>query len=555
MRTLGFGALTGVAAAGAALGVAEPVAAAVGRGSSPVVAVGLAFIDLVPRPIKDFGIETFGQNDKVALLAGVFVILAVFAVVCGVVSLRHRLLGAAGVALFGVAGVVAAVTRPGAGPVASLPALVGAAIGVGVLLFLAPRAAAVVSAQPPAGSPKPEIPAEPTPDDERTSGRADAMRTDEGASGAADAMRTKTPNGVTATSRRRFLSLAGSALVVSAGLGVAGRYLSSLRDVAAERLKLALPAAADPAPPLPAGVDLKLPDLTPFVTPEKDFYRVDTALAVPQLSTDEYRLKIHGRVRSPMTLTYQDLLDRELVERVITLSCVSNEVGGTLAGTARWLGVPLKALLDEVQPEGGADQIVTRSVDGWTCGTPTSVVRDGRDALIVVGMNGKPLPIERGYPVRMLVPGLYGYVSATKWLVDIELTSFSDFDPYWVKRGWKAQAPIKTFSRIDTPRPLANSKAGTVTVAGVAWAQHRGVERVEVRVDGGEWNVATLAPVPSADTWRQWRWDWDATKVAPGQHTLAVRATDRTGATQPEQRAKPFPDGATGWHSVVVTVE
>ncbi|GAA0276504.1 molybdopterin-dependent oxidoreductase [Cryptosporangium japonicum] len=542
-----------MAAASASLGVAEPVAAAVGRGSSPVVAVGLAFIDLVPRPVKDFGIETFGQNDKVALLTGVFVVLAMFAVACGVVSLRHRLLGTAGVALFGVVGVVAAVTRPGAGPLTALPALVGAAVGVGVVLFLAPRAAAVVSAHPSAGSPQPEIPAEPTPDDEGPS--ADAMRTDEGASGAADAMRTKTPDGVTATSRRRFLLLSGSVLVVSAGLGAAGRYLSSLRDVAAERLKLTLPAAADPAPPLPAGVDLKLPDLTPFLTPEKDFYRVDTALAVPQLSTDDYRLTIHGRVRNPMTLTYQDLLDRDLVERVITLSCVSNEVGGTLAGTARWLGVPLKALLDEVQPESGADQIVTKSVDGWTCGTPTSVVRDGRDALIVVGMNGKPLPIERGYPVRMLVPGIYGYVSATKWLVDMELTSFADFDPYWVKRGWKAQAPIKTFSRIDTPRPLASSKPGPITVAGVAWAQHRGIERVEVRVDSGDWNGATLAAVPSEDTWRQWRWDWDATKATSGQHTLEVRATDRTGATQPERRAKPFPDGATGWHSVVVTVE
>ncbi|TQS39964.1 molybdopterin-dependent oxidoreductase [Cryptosporangium phraense] len=552
MRTLGFGALTGVSAAVAALGVAEPVAAGIGRGSSPVVAVGLAFIDLVPRPVKDFGIETFGQNDKVALLSGVFVILAIFAVVCGVVSLRRRLLGAAGVALFGVVGVVAAVTRPDAGPLASLPAVVGAAAGVGVLLFLAPRAAAAASARPPIRSSKLESPTEPTPVGESR------LRA-ESATGGADAMRTKTPDGVrrgtTATSRRGFLLVSGSVLAVSAGLGAAGRYLTSLRDVTAERLNLTLPAAADPTPPLPTDVDLKLPDLTPFLTPDKDFYRVDTALAVPQLSTDDYRLKIHGRVRNPMTITYQDLLDRPLVERVITLSCVSNEVGGTLAGTARWLGVPLKALLDEVQPENGADQIVTKSVDGWTCGTPTSVVRDGRDALIVVGMNGKPLPIERGYPVRMLVPGLYGYVSATKWLVDLELTSFADFDPYWVKRGWKAQAPIKTFSRIDTPRPLASSKAGPIAVAGVAWAQHRGIERVEVRVDGGAWNTATLAPVPSEDTWRQWRWDWDATKATPGQHTLEVRATDRTAATQPERRAKPFPDGATGWHSVVVTVE
>ncbi|MFI5957636.1 molybdopterin-dependent oxidoreductase [Cryptosporangium sp. NPDC051539] len=545
-RTLGLGALTGLAAAGAALGSAEPVAALIGRGTSPVIAVGLAVIDLVPRPVKDFGIRTFGQNDKVALLTGVFVLVALFAVACGVVSLRRRMVGAAGVALFGVVGILAAVTRPGAGPLAWLPSLVGAALGVAVLLFLASRGAAVGSAPREAMS----VPR-----------KAGSVSREAGASepydgiAPADAMRTRTPATPVATSRRGFLLLSGSVLVVAAGLGATGRYLGSLRDVAKERLKLTLPPAADPAPPLVAGVDLGLPDLTPFLTPEKDFYRVDTALAVPQLSTDDYRLKIHGRVGNPLTLTYQDLLDRDLVERVITLSCVSNEVGGTLAGTARWLGVPLKALLDEVRPEAGADQIVTKSIDGWTCGTPTSVVRDGRDALIVVGMNGKPLPIERGYPVRMLVPGLYGYVSATKWLVDMELTSFTDFDPYWVKRGWKPQAPIKTFSRIDTPRPLAGSKAGRITVAGVAWAQHRGIKRVDVRVDGGDWNTATLAAVPSEDTWRQWRWNWDATDATPGQHTLEVRATDRTGATQPERRAKPFPDGATGWHSVVVTVE
>ncbi|GAA0240583.1 sulfite oxidase [Cryptosporangium japonicum] len=496
-------------AAAAALGSAEPVAALIGRGTSPVVAVGLAVIDLVPRPVKDFGIRTFGQHDKLALLTGVVVLLVLFAVGCGLVSRRRRWLGAAGVALFGVVGILAAVTRPGAGPLAWLPSLIGAAVGVAVLVFLASPGAAVGSAPSTSGN--------------------------------------------TGPSRRHFLLLSGTVVVGAAALGATGRFLGGLRDVARERLTITLPRAADPAPPLPAGVDLRLPDLTPFLTPEKDFYRVDTALAVPQLSTDDYRLRIHGRVRTPLTLTYADLLDRELVERVITLACVSNEVGGELAGTARWLGVPLASLLDEVQPEDGADQIVSRSVDGWTCGTPTSVVRDGRDALIVVGMNGRPLPIERGYPVRMLVPGLYGYVSATKWLVDLELTSFADVDPYWVERGWKAQAPIKTFSRIDTPRPLSTSKAGPIAVAGVAWAQHRGVERVEVRVDGGPWNVAALAPVPSADTWRQWRWNWDAT--TPGSHTLEVRATDRTGATQPERRATPFPDGATGWHSVVVTVD
>ncbi|WP_370518277.1 molybdopterin-dependent oxidoreductase [Micromonospora sp. AMSO31t] len=236
---------------------------------------------------------------------------------------------------------------------------------------------------------------------------------------------------------------------------------------------------------------------------------------------------------------------------VSSLACVSNEVGGDLIGNARWLGVPIKELLDEAQPEEGADQVVGRSVDGWTCGTPTAVLRDGRDALLAVGMNGEPLPVEHGFPVRMVVPGLYGYVSACKWVTELELTSFADFDAYWVPRGWSAQGPIRTQSRIDTPRRRNPLTAGPVTVAGVAWAQHRGIRRVEVRVDGGPWREATLAPTVSVDTWVQWSWRWDAT---PGDHTLQVRATDSAGQTQPEQRRPVAPDGATGWHTVPVTV-
>ncbi len=255
-----------------------------------------------------------------------------------------------------------------------------------------------------------------------------------------------------------------------------------------------------------------------------------------------------------MTLTFDDLIKRELIERDITITCVSNEVGGDLAGHARWLGAPLKALLDEVRPEAGADQIVTKSADGWTCGTPTSVCRDGRDAMLAVAMNGEPLPVAHGFPVRMLVPGLYGYVSATKWIVDLELTTFDDFDPYWVRRGWTAQAPIKTASRIDTPRPFAKPERGqTVTVAGVAWAQHRGIDKVEVRVDGGPWQTATLAAEANVESWRQWSWQWRVERS--GGHTIECRATDRTGQTQTEDRAAPFPDGSTGWHSVVVTAQ
>jgi hypothetical protein len=230
---------------------------------------------------------------------------------------------------------------------------------------------------------------------------------------------------------------------------------------------------------------------------------------------------------------------------------VSNDVGGNLISNARWLGVPLKDLLDEVEPDAGADQVVSHSVDGFTAGTPTAVLRDGRDAMLAVGMNGQPLPIEHGFPVRMVVPGLYGYVSATKWLAELELSTFQDYDAYWIQRGWAQQAPIKTESRIDTPQDGARRSAGQVVVAGVAWAQHRGISKVEVRVDNGSWQEATLAAVPSIDTWRQWMYRWDA---QPGKHRLQVRATDNGGTPQPETVLPPFPDGATGYHTVEVTI-
>jgi DMSO/TMAO reductase YedYZ molybdopterin-dependent catalytic subunit len=257
-------------------------------------------------------------------------------------------------------------------------------------------------------------------------------------------------------------------------------------------------------------------------------------------------------VRNPITLSWEQLLQRPMVQRYVTLACVSNEVGGDLIGNALWLGTPIKALLDEAQPLPEADQVVQRSVDGWNCGSPTAVLRDGRDALLAVGMNGSPLPVEHGFPVRMVVPGLYGYVSACKWITEIELTRFADFDAYWVPRGWSAQGPIKTQSRIDTPRDGARRKAGTVTVAGVAWAQHKGIAKVEVQVDGGPWQEAALADTVSADTWRQWYWQWPATA---GDHAVRVRATDTTGYTQTSTPAPPAPDGATGWHSVQVTIE
>ncbi|MDT5038918.1 MAG: hypothetical protein QOE03_4103, partial [Micromonosporaceae bacterium] len=308
---------------------------------------------------------------------------------------------------------------------------------------------------------------------------------------------------------------------------------------------VALPRPTSPAAPLPAGTTAD------FITPNANFYRVDTALIVPRVDPDTWRLTIHGMVDRPRTLDLAELLRRPMLERHATLNCVSGEVGSPYVGTARWLGASLATLLREAGIRAGADQVVTRSVDGMTIGTPVETILDGRDALLAVGMNAEPLPVEHGFPVRVLTPGLYGYAGACKWVTDIEVTTFDAFDAYWVRRGWAARAPVKTGSRIDRPAPFARPATGPVTVAGVAWAQHRGVAGVEVQVDNGPWQVATLLPTPSADTWAQWSYRWVAT---PGAHTLRVRATDARGQTQPQARTPPFPDGATGWHSVTVTV-
>ena len=291
--------------------------------------------------------------------------------------------------------------------------------------------------------------------------------------------------------------------------------------------------------------------LTPYLTPSGDFYRVDTALSVPQIDASTWRLRITGLVDREIELSFADLVEMPLVERRITLVCVSNEVGGEYIGNATWIGVPITALLDRAGVQADADAVKTTAVDGFTIGTPLAALTDGRDALLAIGFNGEPLPLERGFPARMVVPGLYGYVSATKWLVEIEVTRFDEFNAYWTDRGWDEQAPIKTMSRIDVPRGFQQLNAGPVTVAGVAWAQHTGIASVEVRVDGGPWQQARLATEDSIDTWRQWVLEWDAT---PGSHQLEVRATDQSGYTQTPDRVAPRPNGATGWHNVVVNV-
>ncbi|MFG3254197.1 molybdopterin-dependent oxidoreductase [Streptomyces sp. NPDC048172] len=521
-----LGALSGLLAGYTALAVAELASVPVRPEAGPVVAVGGAVIDRTPVSVKDWAVRTFGNDDKFVLQLGIVVLLALFAVAVGMLAVRHRRLGAAGVLGFGALGAFAALSRPDAATLDAVPSLAGAVAGALVLHFLVGRMSA------------------------RNEGREAGEGTDSNADG---------EGARSGPARRRFVLAAGAVAAGATGAGALGRGLnaSSGGEAVASRDAVRLPRPVSPAAPVPRGAELGVKGLSPFRTPNRDFYRVDTLLRVPRLTTGGWSLRIHGEgVRRPLTLEYDELLGRGLIERDITMTCVSNEVGGSYVGNARWLGVPLAPLLSEagVRPPsrgGRADQLVARSEDGMTLGSPVETVMDGRDAMLAVGMNGEPLPFTHGFPVRMLVPGLYGYVSACKWLRELELTTFDDFDVYWVERDWSRRAPVKTQSRIDTPRPLVGLRRGTVPVAGVAWAQHRGIDRVEVRVGDGPWHRARLADEDSTDTWRQWVWEWDAT---PGTHRLQVRATDRTGRTQTPDRQGTVPDGATGRHSVVVTV-
>lgn len=502
-------AVFGVLAAGVAMGVAELAAGVLGRvGSSPLFAVGAAFIDLTPVWLKDFAIRHFGTDDKLVLLSGLGAGIVVTALVVGLLARRRVGYGPAGLGVFGVVGVVAALSRPTAAFTDAIPAVAGAGAGMVTLAFLIRAAVGHRGDEPGAAS-------------------------------------------VLGADRRQVLTGVAGAVVVAGGGATAGRLLLGRRNVAHARKTVRLPAPVSAARPVPPGVQVRVPGMTSFRTANRDFYRVDTALTLPQVDPRDWMLRIHGLVAHPVELSFVELLRRPMLERDITLTCVSNEVGGTLAGNARWLGVSLSALLRQAGVGAGADQILSRSADGMTVSTPIETVLDGRDALLAVGMNGEALPVAHGFPARMVVPGLYGYVSATKWVVDLKVTRFATDAAYWTKRGYAETAPIKTFSRIDVPKPFAQVKAGRVAVAGTAWAQHHGVAAVEWQVDDGPWRRAELAPVPGIDTWRQWVAEWDA---APGAHTLRVRATDGTGTTQPQKRVPPFPDGATGWHSIVVTV-
>jgi DMSO/TMAO reductase YedYZ molybdopterin-dependent catalytic subunit len=515
------GAAVGLLTAGVALGVGQLVAGIFGSASSPIIAVGGSVVDAAPTWLREFAIRTFGTNDKLALLIGIGTLLAVAAIVLGIQALQRPMVGLAGLGVFALIGAAAAVSRPAVGIEGAIPSISGAAAGVVALR----RLTRATGLEPPdrAGV---------------SAGRADHPRTSD----------PPTPGTL---DRRHFLNAGVVMLGIGVISGAIGQYFVRRSDAEASRASVRIPNPADPAGPLPAATDLQIPGLSPFVTPNTSFYRIDTALLVPAVDATGWSLRVHGMVDHELTFDFASLLDRPLIERDVTLTCVSNEVGGDLVGNARWIGAPLADVLRDAGVDPSADQLVSRSADGFTAGTPTAVVMDGRDAMLAVAMNGEPLPLEHGFPVRMIVPGLYGYVSATKWLVDLELTTFDAYDAYWIERGWARRGPIKTESRIDTPRSGALPRADEIAIAGVAWAQHRGISGVEVRIDDEPWKQAELSAEDTTDTWRQWVYRWSPTS---GRHLLTVRATDGSGATQTDDELAPFPNGATGWHTIDVTV-
>jgi len=521
------GVITGLLSGAAGVCVGFLIAGLTGAIGSPVVAVAQLAIDLSPPAVKNFAISKFGTNDKLVLQIGVLVVLAVFSAAIGMLAQRRQANGLTGIAIFAAVGLVAAGTRPTATPVDLLPTLIGSAAAALVMIALtrasAPSAGPGRAPAAVAGRPEPA-----------TAGQAGSA-----------SLRVSEPD------RRQFIAYSAVAAGAAGVSYLGGRMLAESASVAKAVKSLRLPAAAKSAPPVPSGADLRVPGLGPFITPNASFYRVDTAIVLPQIPPSRWHLRIHGMVSKELTLTFHDLLSRPLIEDYITLTCVSNPVGGPYIGNAKWLGASLGSLLREAGIRAGANQLYCTSFDGFTSGTPVQTAMDGRDALLAIGMNGMPLPTAHGFPVRTVVPGLYGYVSACKWITDIEVTTYAANHAYWSVRGWSQQAPIKTQSRIDVPSGQGALKAGPTTIAGVAWAQHKGIDAVEVRVDRGPWRHATLAAVPGIDTWRQWSVGWNAT---PGVHMIEARATDATGYTQTPVGSPPEPNGATGYPLVTVTV-
>lgn len=494
--------LAGALAAAAALAASQLTAAVLGLRESPVLAIAQTAIRLTPGGIAEPIIGAVGTADKPLTIVSVVVVMVLLGAIVGTWWRPHPTWAVAGVVVLVGLATAAVLSRPYGSVGGVVACLVGGAVLVGVLALVLPESS----------------------HDDTEKGPA--------------------------VTRRRMLTTVGAVVVATAVAGTAGELLASRRrrrrDLDGLRAALRLPTRRRPTP---AGADLGVDGQAPWRTSNRAFYRIDTALSPPLIDPAGWRLRIHGMVEREVTITYQDLVDRGLNDAWVTLCCVSNPVGGDLISNTVFSGVPMRDLLDEAGIRPGADMLLSTSEDGWTCGTPLSSLTDGRDAMLAVAMDGVPLPVEHGFPVRQVVPGLYGYVSATKWVTDWRVTRFDEAEAYWTQRGWAARGPVKTHSRIDVPRGRAT--AGAVPVAGVAWAQHTGIAKVEVRVDDGAWQEAELGAVPSDDTWVQWRWEWDA---RPGDHRLEVRATDKSGYAQTSERADVLPDGATGYHGVDISI-
>lgn len=488
----------------------------------PVLAVAGAVRDRTPGRMAIRLVHLVGHLDKPLLVAGTVLVLVALTAWAGTLARLHGLF--TDLVFFALAGVglLAVLHLEHPSLAAGLTVVVGLITWIVVFRFLAtPILGAPTAIAPP---------------------RAEPDGTDRPAEGGADAAPETATSGA---DRRRFLQRIGMVGAGAAAAAVLGRLSGrSRRRVEQARRLLRLSGSTGR---VPDGANLPGVALEPWRTPNEHFYLIDTALVPPSVSPNDWTLRIHGMVDRPLTIGYDKLVERSLTEAWVTLCCVSNPVGGDLIGNAWWSGVPVRELLAEAGVRPGADAVLQTSHDGWTCGTPLAALTDDRNALLAVEMNGQPLPIEHGFPVRMVVPGLYGYVSATKWLVDLEVTRFDRIDAYWTKRGWSELGPVRTQSRIDVPRSHATVAAGSVPIGGVAWAQHTGIERVEFQIDGGPWQRAELGTVPGADTWVQWA---GRAQVAPGDHVVAVRATDRSGYTQTAVRTDVAPSGATGWHTI-----
>jgi DMSO/TMAO reductase YedYZ molybdopterin-dependent catalytic subunit len=497
--------VVGILGVAAALAAGHLAAAFIDPGASPTLAVGNSAIDLTPLPLKDFAVRTFGTKDKLVLLSGMGVFLLLAAMAAGLVSRRTPWPGTVFAVFLGALGCAAVYFRPNLTAVALLAPV--ASLVVGVLVFRVLHRMA-------------------------TAELADTGRP-------------------ASAGRRRFLlGSAGAAIGIGvAGLG--GQLLAGRVDVAGSRAKVTAMLAKHTLPHTPVGADFAKDGGLTFLTSNANFYRVDTALSVPQLRAEDWSLRVHGMVERELRLSFDDIAAMDLVTRTITMTCVSNEVGGPYVSTANFTGVLLRDLFAKAGVQSGADQVLSSSVDGYSAGSPLASVMDpGRDAMLAIGMNGEALPPEHGFPARLVVPGIYGYACATKWLVDIELTTFAAKKQYWVPRGYAEKAPIKTESRIDLPQGLQALPTGKVVVAGIAWAQTKGIDKVELRMDGGPWQQADLAASVTKETWRMWRKTYD---LKPGTHTVICRATDATGYTQTPQRVSPIPDGATGLHTIIFT--